>query len=151
MIAKINSSGIIKLSSAVVKGGGWNNYAVKDMTTDYTMYRVDVNNVNTEQEPNYTSWGLGSGYQVGDTGTKIFDEADFGASLEQLTVVNRGPNNLYVMVNATGFVRDGHAIGLETDESVKIMGPVGNIWAASVTGLAVIDAFGMPYMNPKTM
>ena len=55
------------------------------------------------------------------------------------------------MVNATGFVRDGNAIGLETDESIKMMGPISNIWAAAVTGLSIIDGFGLPYFNSKTI
>lgn len=151
MIAKINGSNIIKLSSAVVKGGGWSNTAVKDLTTDYTQRRVDVNLINAEQEPNFGSWGLGSGIQVDTAGSKVFDENTFGSSLEQVTIVNRGPNNIYVMANATGFVRDGHAVGLETDESIKMMGPISNVWIGSVTGLAIADGFGLPYINSNTM
>ena len=151
MIIKIDDNKIIKISSVICKGAGWSNNPSIDLTTDYTSRRINIDDINDTQEPNYTSWGVGSGLQVNVTGTKIFDESDFGASLEQLTIVNRGPSNLYVMVNATGFVRDGNAIGLETDESIKMMGPISNIWAASVTGLSIIDGFGLPYFNSKTI
>lgn len=151
MIAKINASGIIKLSSAVIKQAGYIAATIVDRHANYSNFRIDITGVNAAQEPSYPSWGLGSGYQVNVTGTRIFDEVSFGSSLEQLTVINRGPSNLYVSVNATGFVRDGNSVNLETDESLKMVGPISSIWAAAATGIAIVDGFGLPLINGNTI
>lgn len=150
MIAKINASNIIQLSSAVAKSPGGLIVISKDLTTDNTNMRVDVDAINSLQEPNYYSWGLSTGYQVNITGSKIFDETSFGSSLSQSTIVNRGPNIAYVCFNTTGFVMSS-CIGLESDESIKSTGPINTIWAASATGVAIIDGFGLPYINPNTI
>lgn len=149
MINKINNSLPIKISSAVARKSDSTSIFSKSVGYE-TSFIISTSYVNGLQEPNYGSWGLGTGYVVDATGSRVFDESTFGSSLDQLTIVNRGPNNLRVSVNSTGFILS-QALNLESDESIKINGPISSVWAASATGVAIVDGFGLPYINPNTI
>lgn len=142
-INKILSNNPIKYASAIARNAGPGTF--------FSIYRnsfpsgnvIDISGINQQMAPQHASWGLGTGYTASTTGSRIFFADTIGYGLNSCTVVNRGPNNLYVAFNLTGWVVD-NAISIKTDESIRIDNSiVESVWVASVTGVCTVDGHGV--------
>lgn len=136
----INNSAESNKGKAVIKTGQISYNTNRDVETYHK--QIDFNRFENILDGYSTSFNTGTGIPVGTGGSVLFDAKLFGGSLVDLTLVNDGPNAIYL-----GFNNDGISIAsgseLASGSSISFDGPISKIWGITSTGVSSINIFGI--------
>ena len=107
--------------------------------------------MNLRTNPTYGGWALGSGTVIDVTGSLIFSSEVRGGALKEVTIVNRGTNNVYVGYN-NKIIGVSSGMELQPNESYEIQeGIVNYVWAVTATGVTTLTGGGIFNFNPNTI
>lgn len=136
---------------SVMNYGSKNTFVEQFLVPSGQQRPFDIVAEESRLSPNYGTFSLGAGLQIGVTGIQIFTNAS-GGSLENLSLINSGPQSVYIAINSSSITTASGAIQIPTGSGFYIYDSViQNIWAITASSSGRLTGGGMYNFNPNVV